>query len=59
VGENYSCYNTFHLESQQSGTLLSIINDLPDLEEKAAEQWALLASFESAKKADNVARARV
>jgi hypothetical protein len=26
MGEIYSCYNTLHLESQQSGTLLSIIS---------------------------------
>jgi hypothetical protein len=29
-GENYSCYNTLHLESQRSGTLLSVINELLD-----------------------------
>jgi hypothetical protein len=36
---------------------LAFLDDLPDPEEKAAEQRGLLASYESAKKADDVARA--
>jgi hypothetical protein len=38
---------------------LNFIEDLPDPKETAAEQRAILASYESAKKADDVAYARV
>jgi hypothetical protein len=37
---------------------LAFLDDLPDPEEKAAEQQGLHASFESAKKADDIAHAR-
>jgi hypothetical protein len=37
---------------------LAFLDDLPDPEEKTAKQRALLASFESAEKADNIAHAR-
>jgi hypothetical protein len=37
---------------------LDFIDDLPDLEETAAEQRAILVSYESAKKVDDIAHAR-
>jgi hypothetical protein len=46
-------------EAKEDDDDLAFLDDLPDSEEKAAEHRALLTSFESVKKGDDVARARV
>jgi hypothetical protein len=46
-------------EAEDSDDDLAFLDDLPGPEKKAAEQRALLASFQSVKDADELARARV